>query len=235
MSRITNLSIIIILILILCGCRYDIMETQVNGDYIDNIVREGLNEDFDTEYKSLDQALEDQIALYNEYNTNDNLLRVCRVLSEMSPRSEYYNLIVKYYGLLLDTMTQDKIFFTDVNSELHYINQYIENYLFALYESNMYDKFRYVMSNLELYIDDPQEIIKTAATGVSIIDSNHGSTEDYILLKEVLFKCEQMYADRVDTIFQAIIAKQIAICAAKTGDIELAEEYTKKGDSLLES
>ncbi len=235
MSRITNLSIIIILILILCGCRYDIMETQVNGDYIDNIVREGLNEDFDTEYKSLNQALEDQIALYNEYNTNDNLLRVCRGLSEMSPRSEYYNLIVKYYGLLLDTMTQDKMFFTDVNSELHYINQYIENYLSALYESNMYDKFRYVMSNLELYIDDPQEIIKTAATGVSIIDSNHGSTEDYILLKEVLFKCEQMYADRVDTIYQAIITKQIAICAAKTGDTELAEEYTKKGDSLLES
>ena len=235
MIRITNLCIIIIILLLLCGCEYDIIETQVNGDYIDGIVLDGVNKDFGTDYKSLEKALNDQIALYKENSTSENLLRVCRVLSEMSPRSKYYDLIVKYYGLLFDAMTKDSLFFKNVNSEVEYTSQYMDDYLSALYESNMKDKYSYVISNLELYIADPTEIIKMAATGVSIIDSNQGSMEDYILLKEVLFKCEQMYADRVDIIYQAIIAKQIAICAAKLGDTELAEEYTEKGDSLLES
>ncbi len=235
MIRVLNVCIIIIiLVLFLCGCANDFTKIQVTDNYIDNVTLEGLNEDFDTEYASIALALKDQIALYEEKNSNDNLLRVCKVLSETSPRSEYNDKIVKYYGLLLEAMTQDRIFWTCVNSELNYINQYMDDYLSALYESNMKDKFRYVISNLELYISDPIEIVKTAAHAVSIVEAQQGSEEDYEFLKEMLIRCEQEYADRVDIIYQAIIAKQIAVCADKLGETELAKEYTKKGDSLLE-
>lgn len=215
----------------------DIQTMQMTSDVMDEMCLASLNKDLNTDYESFEEALNEQICIYEAKKNNENLYKVCLVLYEMPLE---HDLIIEYFGRFLDILGEDKTYYEYVNSNWNELfrrtsmSVYMVHYLTTVYDSGDKDRFKYVVSNLELYVADPQQIIMTAAGTATTIDGQ-GTQEEYRLLKDVLLQCEKTYGDKVDTIYQAVIASGIVKCAERLGEADLAEEYTEKKEDLLEA
>lgn len=215
----------------------DIQTMQMTSDVMDEMCLASLNKDLNTDYESFEEALNKQISIYEAKNNNENLYKVCLVLYEMPLE---HDLIIEYFGRFLDILGEDKTYYEYVNSNWNELfrrtsmSVYMVHYLTTVYDSGDKDRFKYVVSNLELYVADPQQIVMTAAGTATTIDGQ-GTQEEYRLLKDVLLQCEKTYGDKVDTIYQAVIASGIAKCAERLGEADLAEEYTEKKEDLLKT
>lgn len=236
--------VLLILITVLSACNNslvvesaDIETAQMTSESVDEMWLTSLNEDLNTDYESYDEALDDQISIYEAKNNNENLYKVCLVLYEMPLEDD---LITEYFGKFLDNIADDNAYYEYVNSDWNelfrrtHMSGFMVEYLSSVYDSGNKDRFKYVVSNLELYVADPQQIVMTAAGTATTIDGQ-GTQEEYRLLKDVLLQCEKTYGDKVDTIYQAVIASGIAECAERLGETDLAQEYTEKKDDLLKT
>lgn len=235
--------ILLILITVMSACNNslvvesaDIETAQMTSESLDELRLGLLNKDLNTDYESFEEALNKQISIYEAKNNNENLYKVCLVLYEM-PEGD---MITEYIGKFLDNIADDNAYYDYVNSNWNELfrrtnmSGFMVKYLSSAYDSGNKDMFRYVVSNLELYVADSQQIVMTAAGTATTIDGQ-GTQEEYRLLKDVLLQCEKTYGDKVDTIYQAVIASGIAKCAERLGEADLAEEYTEKKEDLLKT
>lgn len=234
MKKVRKYILILVIVALLSACNNTVLEAEPSStimtvEGMNQIWLDLLNEDFGTDYKSFEQALNEQIKIYENENGIDNLYKICVVLNRIGNHPAHYDMIIQYYGRLLDNMALDKAAYEHINELFENgMWSFMEDYLTALYESNKKDRFRYVIDNLELYISDHLEIIKTAVMAVVILDNNQASDDDYRLLLNVLLECEQNYGEKVYTSYQSVLAKQIWACADSLGEAELAEKYKQK-------
>lgn len=246
MKKVILICVILSVVIILSSCGLetgstepvDLQTTVMTVENLDNMYLVWLNRDLNANYESFDKALTEQIIIYEADKSRENLYRVCLVLSEMPNRANYNNMIISYYENLLESMSTDNEYMQYINSNWNRlfkrtsIASFFDDYIEALYQSDMKDKFEYIVNNLDLYISEPEEIIKTAAYSSINIDPEKGIDNERRLMLQVLLKYEDKYAYIVNNGHKLILALNIAEYAQGLGEFDLADEYNRKKDEL---
>ena len=141
--------------------KYVVETIELEGDALEEYTSQGpelfwINRQFDKEYGSYNEALEQEIIDHERKGDSESLFRVCLVLNTRYRESAYWDRVNQFYSELMERMKSDSVLRKYINEEHR---DYIDIYLETLKNKDMRDEYKEFFVSIDDYVIDANDVV----------------------------------------------------------------------------
>lgn len=226
MKRISLLIVIVLILSLFSGCI--ISEKNASDKSSETIELIYINNELSKEYKSYDTALDNEIKSYDKSNDIGCLYNICFILKQRENDKVYYDEIVYYYSILMETVINNDRLRKEINQKHR---DYFDVYLRTLKKREIRDAYIDFFINIENYVIDVNDRVLIAINflPVSIEEVDEADSEFFL---QLFLEWEVRYCGNAWKQTDMFIYKLIYKFAENLEINDIAEEYKQKFDEV---